>query len=189
MTSCNVGKWFCGEACFQYLQSALNIPKKWERTEKLTRTVRCIILCAGTPLTCFYFFVFVFTDWQKRERWPPELSHWQNDQKDQGPAKTGESLPATSQIYCWWKLFFLINTPLTITFTIFFFYCHYKKRNTSKIPVHLSAISKDQVTVMYFSKLHIWQMFLKEHHIVYLLENLFIEVDFILSWLFIAGIY
>lgn len=32
-------------------------------------------------------------------------------------------------------------------------------------------------------------MFLKEQHIVYLLENLFIEVDFILSWLFIAGIY
>lgn len=140
MTSCNVGKWFCGEACFQYLQSALNTPKKWERTEKLTRTVRCIILCTGTPLTCFYFFVFVFTDWQKRERWPPELSHWQNDQKDQGPAKTGESLPATSQIYCWWKLCccFLINTPLTMTFTIYFFFTATIKR---EIPAIFQSIS------------------------------------------------
>lgn len=50
------------------------------------------------------------------------------------------------------SFFFLINTPLTMTFTIYFFYCHYKKRNTSNIPVHLSAISKDQVTVMYFFK-------------------------------------
>lgn len=118
---------------------ALNIPKKWERTEKLTRTVRCIILCTGTPLTCFYFFVFVFTDWQKRERWPPELSHWQNDQKDQGPAKTGESLPATSQIYCWWKLGFFFKLIHLLQWpSLFIFFTATIKR---EIPAIFQSIS------------------------------------------------
>lgn len=114
-----------------------------------------IVHCTGTPLTCFYFFWFCFLFLQtgRKEKGDPlnsaidKMTKKTRDLRRQVSPCPHRLKPTADENYVFKKN----NTPLTTTFTKYFcYYYPYKKRNTNNIPVHLSAISKDQVTIMYF---------------------------------------